>query len=86
LRSAVLSGGALTLGGAGGVAGLVDYFTRELVNTILHLGINKVQRWDASTSGLIADEPQQVAHLRTQALLVPVSTAPWTILNTPEHL
>jgi lactate oxidase len=42
LRSAVLCGGALTLSGAGGVAGLVDYFNRELVNTILHLGIDKV--------------------------------------------
>jgi lactate oxidase len=33
---------ALTLGGAGGVAGLMDYFHRELVNTILHLGVDKV--------------------------------------------
>ena len=33
---------ALTLGGAGGVAGLMDYFHRELVNTILHLGVDNV--------------------------------------------
>jgi isopentenyl diphosphate isomerase/L-lactate dehydrogenase-like FMN-dependent dehydrogenase len=32
---------ALTLG-VGGVAGLVDYFNRELVNTILHLGSDEV--------------------------------------------
>jgi lactate oxidase len=33
---------ALTLGGAGGVAGLMDYFHRGLVNTMLHLGVDKV--------------------------------------------
>lgn len=33
---------ALTVGGAGGVAGLMDYFNRELVNTMLHLGVDKV--------------------------------------------
>jgi lactate oxidase len=33
---------ALTVGGAGGVAGLIDYFNRELVNTILHLGVDKI--------------------------------------------
>jgi hypothetical protein len=33
---------ALTLGGAGVVAGVIDYFNRELVNTMLHLGIDKV--------------------------------------------
>lgn len=26
----------------GGVAGLMDYFNRELVNTMLHLGVDKV--------------------------------------------
>ena len=33
---------ALTLGGAGGVSGLLDYLHRELVNTMLHLGVDKV--------------------------------------------
>ena len=33
---------ALTVGGAGGVSGLMDYFNRELVNTMLHLGVDKV--------------------------------------------
>ncbi|RKK02678.1 alpha-hydroxy-acid oxidizing protein [Pseudoroseomonas wenyumeiae] len=33
---------ALTLGGAGGVSGLMDYFQRELVETMLHLGVDKV--------------------------------------------
>ena len=33
---------ALTLGGAGGVAGLMDYFHRELVNTMLHCGVDKI--------------------------------------------
>jgi lactate oxidase len=33
---------ALTLGGAGGVAGVIDFFNRELVNTMLHLGVDKV--------------------------------------------
>jgi L-lactate oxidase len=33
---------ALTLGGAGGVAGLLAYFHRELVNTLLHCGVDKV--------------------------------------------
>lgn len=32
---------ALTVGGAGGVAGLMDYFNRELVNTMLHLGVDR---------------------------------------------
>ena len=33
---------ALTLGGAGGVSGLMDYFHQELVNTMLHVGVDKV--------------------------------------------
>ncbi len=33
---------ALTVGGPGGVAGLMDYFNRELVNTMLHLGVDNV--------------------------------------------
>jgi L-lactate oxidase len=33
---------ALTVGGAGGVAGLMDYFNRELVSTMLHLGVDKI--------------------------------------------
>jgi lactate oxidase len=33
---------ALTVGGAGGVAGLMDFFIRELVNTMLQLGVDKV--------------------------------------------
>jgi lactate oxidase len=33
---------ALTVGGAAAVAGLMDYFNRELVNTMLHLGVDKV--------------------------------------------
>jgi lactate oxidase len=33
---------ALTLGGPGGIAGLMDYFHRELVNTMLHLGVDKI--------------------------------------------
>lgn len=33
---------ALTVGGPGGIAGLMDYFNRELVNTMLHLGADKV--------------------------------------------
>lgn len=33
---------ALTVGGPGGVAGLIDYFNRELVNTVLHLGVDKI--------------------------------------------
>ncbi len=33
---------ALTLGGAGGVSGLMEYFHRELVNTMLHCGVDKI--------------------------------------------
>lgn len=33
---------ALTLGGGGGVNGLMEYFRSELVNTMLHLGVDKV--------------------------------------------
>lgn len=33
---------SLALGGAGGVAGLMDYFKQELVNTTLHLGATSV--------------------------------------------
>jgi lactate oxidase len=33
---------ALTLGGAGGVSGLMAYFHRELVNTMLHCGVEKI--------------------------------------------
>ena len=33
---------ALTLGGAGGVSGLMDYFHRELVNTMLHCGVDRI--------------------------------------------
>lgn len=33
---------ALTLGGAGGVSGLMEYFNRELVNTMLHLGVDNI--------------------------------------------
>src|SRR5690606_27448789 len=33
---------SLALGGAGGVAGLMDYFNQELVNTTLHLGARSV--------------------------------------------
>jgi lactate oxidase len=33
---------ALTVGGSGGVAGLMDYFNRELVNTMLHLGVANI--------------------------------------------
>jgi lactate oxidase len=33
---------ALTLGGASGVKGLMDYFHLELVNTMLHLGVDKI--------------------------------------------
>ena len=33
---------ALTVGGAGGITGLMDYFHRELVNTMLHLGVDKI--------------------------------------------
>ncbi|MGD9616541.1 MAG: alpha-hydroxy-acid oxidizing protein [Alphaproteobacteria bacterium] len=33
---------ALTVGGSGGVAGLMDYFNRELVNTMLHLGADNI--------------------------------------------
>ena len=33
---------ALTLGGAGGVDGLMDYFHRELGNTMLHHGIGRI--------------------------------------------
>jgi hypothetical protein len=32
----------VTLGGAGGVLGLLDYLHRELVNTMPHLGVDKV--------------------------------------------
>ena len=33
---------ALTLGGAGGISGLMAYFHRELVNTMLHCGVDKI--------------------------------------------
>ncbi len=33
---------ALTVGGAGGIAGLMDFFHRELVESMLHLGVDKV--------------------------------------------
>jgi lactate oxidase len=33
---------ALTVGGAGGVAGLIDYFNKEVVNTMLHLGVDNI--------------------------------------------
>jgi lactate oxidase len=33
---------SLALGGAGGVAGVMDYFNRELVTTTLHLGANSI--------------------------------------------
>lgn len=33
---------SLALGGAGGVAGVMDYFNRELVNTTLHLGAQSI--------------------------------------------
>jgi lactate oxidase len=33
---------SLALGGAGGVNGMLEYFNRELVNTMLHLGVDKV--------------------------------------------
>jgi hypothetical protein len=33
---------ALTLGGAGGVNGLVEYFRRELVDAMLHCGVNDI--------------------------------------------
>jgi lactate oxidase len=33
---------ALTVGGPGGVAGLMEYFHRELVNTMLHCGVDRV--------------------------------------------
>jgi lactate oxidase len=32
----------LTVGGAGGVNGVMEYFQRELVNTMLHCGVNNV--------------------------------------------
>lgn len=34
---------ALTVGGPGGIAGLMDYFQRELVNTMLHCGASSVK-------------------------------------------
>jgi isopentenyl diphosphate isomerase/L-lactate dehydrogenase-like FMN-dependent dehydrogenase len=39
---------ALTVGGAGGVAGLMDYFNRELIDTMLHLGVDKMLPLGAS--------------------------------------
>jgi L-lactate oxidase len=33
---------SLTLGGAGGISGLMDYFQRELVETMMHMGVDKV--------------------------------------------
>ena len=33
---------ALTVGGVGGIAGLMDFFHRELVESMLHLGVDKV--------------------------------------------
>lgn len=33
---------SLTVGGAGGVSGLMEYFQRELVESMLHLGVDKV--------------------------------------------
>jgi lactate oxidase len=33
---------SLTLGGAGGISALMDYFRRELVDTMLHLGVEKI--------------------------------------------
>jgi lactate oxidase len=39
---------SLALGGAGGVNGMLEYFNRELVNTMLHLGVDKVAFLDRS--------------------------------------
>lgn len=36
---------ALTVGGPGGIAGLMDYFNRELVNTVLPLGVEDRLAW-----------------------------------------
>jgi L-lactate oxidase len=33
---------SLTLGGAGGISALMDYLQRELVDTMLHLGVEKI--------------------------------------------
>jgi isopentenyl diphosphate isomerase/L-lactate dehydrogenase-like FMN-dependent dehydrogenase len=33
---------ALTVGGAGGVAGLMSYFQNELLSTMLHCGADKL--------------------------------------------
>ena len=35
---------SLALGGAGGVAGVMDYFRTELVNTTLHLGAQSIAK------------------------------------------
>lgn len=33
---------SLTLGGEGGISGLMDYFQRELIESMLHLGVNNI--------------------------------------------
>jgi hypothetical protein len=42
MRGAGAVSAALTLGGAGGISGPMNYFNQELVNTMLHLGVDKV--------------------------------------------
>jgi L-lactate oxidase len=39
---------SLALGGAGGVNGMLEYFNRELVNTMLHLGVDKIASLNGS--------------------------------------
>lgn len=59
---------ALTVGGAGGVAGLMEYFDRELVNTMLHCGVDKVSALgSAHVQRAIAPQSKQAPSARLRA-------------------
>ena len=57
---------ALTLGGAGGVAGVIDYFNRELVNTMLHLGTDKIAALGRSHVRAVNNGMEHHANLRSE--------------------
>lgn len=50
---------ALTVGGPGGVAGVLDYFQLELVNTMLHCGAESVKALGPAHVQLVC-EPRRV--------------------------
>lgn len=45
---------ALAVGGSGGVSGLMEYFHQELVNTLLHCGVDKVASLGRSHSSALS--------------------------------